>query len=114
MADCCEKPGKYLITAEKRYEMLIRQIEEGSLGLKKRLASEGINYSKEGKLETFQGPGSDTVVKIMRLECVCMYVFIFFLGLHLQHTKVPGLGVESGLQLLASTTAHSNTRCLTH
>ena len=35
-----------------------------------------------------------------------MYIYIFFfLGLHMQHMKVPRLGVESELQLLAYTTA---------
>ena len=33
--------------------------------------------------------------------CVCVCVCAFFLGLHLQHTKVPRLGVELELQLLA-------------
>ena len=34
-----------------------------------------------------------------------VYFFIFFLGPHLQDMEVPGLGVESELQLLAYTTA---------
>ena len=36
---------------------------------------------------------------------VFIIIIIFFLGLHLQHMEVPGLGVESELQLLAYTTA---------
>ena len=35
----------------------------------------------------------------------CILFYFFFLGLHLQHTKVPRLGVISQLQLLAYTTA---------
>ena len=31
------------------------------------------------------------------------YLLFFFLGPHLQHIEVPGLGVESELQLLART-----------
>ena len=37
-----------------------------------------------------------------------------FLGLHLLHTDVPRLGVESELQLWAYTTAHGNAGPLTH
>ena len=60
---------------------------------------------------------------------VC-FLFFCFLGLHLQHLEVPGLGVESKLQLPAYTTAtsmqdpslifdlhttvHGNARSLTH
>ena len=36
---------------------------------------------------------------------LCLRPFYFFLGLHLQHMEVPRLGVESELQLPASTTA---------
>ena len=35
---------------------------------------------------------------------VCLFLF-FFLLLHLQHMEVPGLGVESELQLLVYTIA---------
>ena len=52
------------------------------------------------------------------------FLFFFFLGPHPQCIEVPRLGVESGLQLLAyttiamqdpsHTTAHGNTRSLTH
>ena len=42
-----------------------------------------------------------------------VYFFIFFLGPHLQDMEVPGLGVESELQLLAYTTATA-TRDLSH
>jgi len=43
--------------------------------------------------------------------------FFFFpclLGMHLLHMEVPRLGVESELQLLTYTTAHSNAGILTH
>ena len=33
------------------------------------------------------------------------FIFFFFLGPHLQHMELPGLGVESELQLLAFATA---------
>ena len=36
---------------------------------------------------------------------VCLCVLFVFLGRHLQHMEVPRLGDESGLQLLAYTTA---------
>lgn len=36
---------------------------------------------------------------------VCLFVYFFFLGLHLLHMEVPRLGVQSGLQLPAYTTA---------
>ena len=42
-----------------------------------------------------------------------IYLFIY-LGPHLWHMEVPRLGVKSGLQLLACTTAHGNTTSLTH
>ena len=57
------------------------------------------------------------------------FYFFVFLGLHMQHTEVPRLGVKSELQLLVYTTAtatgiqamsvtyaavHSSTRSLTH
>ena len=54
-------------------------------------------------------------------------LFFCFLGLHLRHMEVPRLGVELELQVLATatatqipaasvtnTTAHGNTRPLTH
>ena len=65
----------------------------------------------------------------MHLVHQYIYLFIVFLGLHLWHMEVPGLGVESQMQLLAyaiatatqdlshvSTyiAAHSNARSLTH
>ena len=34
-----------------------------------------------------------------------VFVFVFFLGLHLRHMEVPRLGVEAELQLPAYTTA---------
>ena len=37
-----------------------------------------------------------------------------FVGLHLRHIEVPGLGVELEQQLPAYTTAHSNAGSLTH
>ena len=40
--------------------------------------------------------------------------FCVFLGPHLRHMEVPRLGVESELQLLSYTTAHSNPGSLTH
>ena len=39
------------------------------------------------------------------LAILFYFVYFIFLGLHLQHTEVPRLGVESELQLLAYTTA---------
>ena len=36
---------------------------------------------------------------------VCLFLFLFFLGLHLQHMEVPRLGVEAKMQLMAYTTA---------
>ena len=37
--------------------------------------------------------------------CFCFFFFFCFLGQHLRHMEVPGLGVESDLELLASATA---------
>ena len=34
-----------------------------------------------------------------------IYIYVFFLGLHLWHMEASGLGIESELQLLAYTTA---------
>ena len=36
---------------------------------------------------------------------ICIYLFICFLGLQVQHMEVPGLGVKLELQLPAYTTA---------
>ena len=52
-------------------------------------------------------------------ECLHSSFFCFLLlflggGAHPWHMEVPRLGVESELQLLTYTTAHSNTRSLTH
>ena len=41
-------------------------------------------------------------------------IYFCFLGLHAQHMEVHRLGVQSELQLLGYTTAHSNARSLTH
>ena len=35
-----------------------------------------------------------------------MLIFLFVLGLYLQHMEIPRLGVKSKLQLVAYTTAH--------
>ena len=42
------------------------------------------------------------------------FPFFFFLGPHLRHMEVPRLEIKSELQLLAHTTAHSNSGSLTH
>ena len=34
-------------------------------------------------------------------SCLLLLLLLFFLGLHLQHMQVPGLGVKSELQLQA-------------
>ena len=39
------------------------------------------------------------------LDYVSIYLFLSFLGLHLQHVEVPRLRVKSELQLLAYATA---------
>ena len=46
--------------------------------------------------------------------CLFFLLVFCFLGLHQWHIEVPGLGVESELQLLAYTTAHGNAGSLTH
>ena len=43
-----------------------------------------------------------------------LFFFFFFLGPHLRHMEVPGVGVKSELQLPPYTTAHSNDGSLTH
>ena len=48
------------------------------------------------------------------LSCKLDVVFFWVLGPHLRVMEVPRLGVESELLLLTYTTAHSNTRSLTH
>ena len=50
----------------------------------------------------------------IRMEASPEHFFFFFLGPYLQHMEVPRLGVESELQLLTYTTAHSNAGPLTH
>ena len=48
------------------------------------------------------------VSKPTTLSCCIYSVWLFFFfpkGMHLQHVKVPGLGVKSELQLLTYTTA---------
>ena len=47
-------------------------------------------------------------------DCIALLLLYVFLGPHPQHMEAPRLGVESELQLLAYTTAHSNTGSLTH
>ena len=37
--------------------------------------------------------------------CVCIYIYMYFLGLQPQHMEVPRLGVQSELQLPACATA---------
>ena len=57
--------------------------------------------------------------KVFFLLCSFVPGFLFFfflfsfLGPQLRHMEVPRLGVESELQLLAYTTAHSNAGSLT-
>ena len=41
----------------------------------------------------------------INIHFIFIYLFIVFLGLHLQHIEVPRLGIISELQLLAYTTA---------
>ena len=43
-----------------------------------------------------------------------LFIFFYLLGPHLWHMEIPRLGIKSQLQLLAYTTAHSNTRSLIH
>jgi len=62
---------------------------------------EGINY-KEIEVNKTVG----TIGKAKTAENI--FFLVFCLGPHPQHIKVPGLGVESELQLPAYTT-HSNT-----
>ena len=50
----------------------------------------------------------------LSLSLSFFFFFFCFSGLHLRLMKVPRLGVELELQLLAYTTAHSNARSLTH
>ena len=38
-------------------------------------------------------------------KCINLFIYFFFLGLHLRHMAVPRLGIESELQLPAYTTA---------
>ena len=67
---------------------------------------EGINY-KEIEVNKTVG----TIGKAKTTENIFFFFFfflVFYLGPHPQHIKVPGLGVESELQLPAYTT-HSNT-----
>ena len=46
-----------------------------------------------------------TVVVFIKIIIKSFFFFFGFLGPHLQHMEVPGLGVESELQRLAFTTA---------
>ena len=43
-----------------------------------------------------------------------LFIFFNLLGPHLWHMEIPRLAIKSQLQLLAYTTAHSNTRSLIH
>ena len=56
-------------------------------------------WTKSGSLGTTQAPG--TYDKIHYMAC---HIYFYFLGLHSQHMKVPRLGVQSELQLLAYVT----------
>jgi len=57
----------------------------------------------------------ENLIMINFLKYVFIYLFICFLGPHLQHMEIPRLRVESELQLLAYTTAsHSNSRSEPH
>ena len=49
--------------------------------------------------------GLRTLLRTFEVTTIFLFVWLVFLGLHLQHTEVPRLGVKSELQLLASTTA---------
>ena len=55
-----------------------------------------------------------TLIIFRRLLKLFVRLFACFLGPHPRHMDVPRLGVESELQLLAYTTAHSNNGSLTH
>ena len=56
---------------------------------------------------------NSTDLKIIAFIYLFIYL-ILFLGPLLQHIEVPSLGVESDLQLPAYTTAHGNSRSLSH
>ena len=49
--------------------------------------------------------GLRTLLRTFEVTTIFLFVWLVFLGLHLQHTEVPRLGVKSELQLLAYTTA---------
>ena len=51
-------------------------------------------------MKVIQKPGNVSILSFLKV-----YLFIFFSGLHPQHLKVPRLGVESELHLLATATA---------
>jgi len=55
-------------------------------------------------------PGAQKICRaelifILFIYYLCIYFFVFLLGLHLLHMEVPRLGVGSKLQLLTYTTA---------
>ena len=64
------------------------------------MCTEEINYF----LLFLRSKRGDTFSKIMNVNSVLFHFFFPFLGLLLQHIEVPGLCVESELQLQAYTT----------
>ena len=54
---------------------------------------------------SFQNPLPGESHRMRSILPVAIYLFICFLGLHPQHTEVPGLGVKSELYLPAYATA---------
>ena len=56
-------------------------------------------------IKKFHQPSDGKVQRFAGVFPVFFFSFFFFVGKHLQHMEVPGLGVESGWQLPAYTTA---------
>ena len=61
-----------------------------------------------------QGSAYSVCLSVISEPEFFLFSLSFFLGLHLQHMKVPRLGVQSELPLLPTPTAHSHPGSLTH
>ena len=63
------------------------------------------NMNKSQKSTTMWENLKNVTLRKRRFKRVLFVLFLCFLGPHLQHMEVPGLGVKSELQLLSYTTA---------
>ena len=72
----------------------------------------GKAQGKESSLRTGLCPSLTGAQHWAQHRAALKYIYVFSLQLHLQHMEIPGLGVESKLQLLAYATAMPNRSCL--